>query len=399
VILLKKKNIKDLRLVILVSLLILSLSATTHFLRTNNSLETNINLINGEKNNLQEKINNIKSELDKVKNEDQLKRNEKLQEEIKNINKTYTDSLAAYESIQDLSASKTKTDSLNEKFAQILKLLSEKNYASAQGQLTDLSKEIAVEKSKLSASLAAPASQTQNIPVDNTPPLSGYKRQTVKTDSGNFTVDIISADLNSTRVIVDTASDSNCSNDCPALPLASYISRNNAFAGINGSFFCPSTYPSCAGKTNSFDTLLMNKNKTYFNSDNNVYSTVPLVVFKDNWARFMGRSLEWGRDTSIDAAIANHPLLVSNGNSNFSGNGDPKLDSKGPRSFIGATENMVYIGFVHNATSAQAAKTLVALGIKDALGLDQGGSSALWYSGYKLGPGRNIPNAILFVKK
>jgi len=29
--------------------------------------------------------------------------------------------------------------------------------------------------------------------------------------------------------------------------------------------FCPSTYPQCAGKTNSFDTLLMNKNKVYFN--------------------------------------------------------------------------------------------------------------------------------------
>jgi hypothetical protein len=51
------------------------------------------------------------------------------------------------------------------------------------------------------------------------------------------------------------------------------------YAGINGVFFCPSTYPSCAGKTNSFDTLLMNKNKTYFNGTNNIYSTVPAVLF------------------------------------------------------------------------------------------------------------------------
>ncbi|PIV01360.1 hypothetical protein COS55_02195 [Candidatus Shapirobacteria bacterium CG03_land_8_20_14_0_80_40_19] len=29
--------------------------------------------------------------------------------------------------------------------------------------------------------------------------------------------------------------------------------------------FCPSTYPQCADKKNLFDTLLMNKNKVYFN--------------------------------------------------------------------------------------------------------------------------------------
>lgn len=37
--------------------------------------------------------------------------------------------------------------------------------------------------------------------------------------------------------------------------------------------------------------------------------------------------------------------------------------------------------------------------MRDALNLDEGGSTALWYGGYKTGPGRNIPNALLFVKR
>ncbi len=143
----------------------------------------------------------------------------------------------------------------------------------------------------------------------------------------------------------------------------------------------------------------MNKNKTYFNSDNNVYSSVPVAAFGSGWARFMGRSSDWGRDTGVDGVIANQPLLVSGGNIAFGGDGDPKKGSKGSRSFIGANGSIIYIGVVHNATVAEVAHVLKTLGLQDALNLDSGGSTALWNGGYKVGPGRNIPNAILFVKK
>src|SRR6185437_9948146 len=119
---------------------------------------------------------------------------------------------------------------------------------------------------------------------------------TVTTDTGTFVVSMIAADLNSTRVIVDTASDGDCSNNCPTLPLATYAQRSGAFAAINGTFFCPVDYPSCAGKTGSFDTLLMNKNKVYFNSANNVYSNVPLVYFTGNTMGVRTASSQWGRD-------------------------------------------------------------------------------------------------------
>ena len=47
----------------------------------------------------------------------------------------------------------------------------------------------------------------------------------------------------------------------------------------------------------------------------------------------------------------------------------------------------------------ESAKVLKALSIDQALNLDEGGSTALWSGGYKADPGRNIPNAVLFVKR
>lgn len=236
--------------------------------------------------------------------------------------------------------------------------------------------------------------------ISNTPPNAGYSYQNVSVEGATYGVSIIAADLNSTKIIVDTASDSDCSNNCPTLPLADYISRNGAFAGINGSFFCPSEYPGCSGKSNSFDTLLMNKNKYYFNSDNNIYSTIPAVIFRPGSARFVSRSLEWGRDTSVDAVLANYPLLVSGGNIAFSeAANEPKFGQKGPRGFVSDKGGAVYIGVIFNATMGESAKVLKAMAMDNALNLDEGGSTALWYGGYKIGPGRNIPNALLFISR
>ena len=97
--------------------------------------------------------------------------------------------------------------------------------------------------------------------------------------------------------------------------------------------------------------------------------------------------------------IANQPLIVSGGNAVFGGDGDPKKGRKGTRSFVGNKGNTVYIGVVHNVTVAEMGLVLKTLGLENALNLDSGGSTALWYNGYKAGPGRAIPNAILFVRK
>jgi len=236
--------------------------------------------------------------------------------------------------------------------------------------------------------------------VSNTPPRNGFSRQTVKTSEGiTSLVDLVAGDLSSTRVVVDTASTGTCITNCPVLSLGDYVKRSGAYAGINGSYFCPTSYPTCAGKTNSFDTLLMNKNKTYFNSDNNIYSTVPAVIFMNGSVRFVERSSDWGRDTGVDGVIANQPLLVYNHQVRFGGDGDPKKGGKGSRSFVGNIGNTVYIGVARNVTVAEAARVLAALGFDNAINLDSGGSTALWFGGYKIGPGRAIPNAILFQRK
>jgi exopolysaccharide biosynthesis protein len=235
--------------------------------------------------------------------------------------------------------------------------------------------------------------------LGQTTPTNGYIKMTVSSEGKNFTVAVVAADLNTTRVIVDTASEGDCRDNCPVLPLATYAKRSGAYAGINGSYFCPATYPTCVGKKNAFDTLLMNKAKRYFNSDNNVYSQVPAVIFSGNSARFVNASQEWGRDTGVDAVIANYPLLTFNNSVRVAGTNDPKHTARGPRGFVGATGSTAYIGVVYNATVTEAAKVLLVMGIHNSMNLDSGGSTALWYGGYKAGPGRSVPNAILFVKR
>lgn len=348
----------------------------------------------------QKQLMQVRKELAELKNQDQYKRNEALHAQIKSIESSYKDAVKAYETIQDLKAQKQKTETYEKELTKIISLLAQSNYTSASASLITLNKQITTDQEKIqAANTPKVTAQTANAPASNTPPDSGYAVQKVTSDIGDFTVAIISAELSSTRVIIDTASDTDCRDNCPVLPLSTYVARSGAFAGINGSYFCPASYPSCAGKTNSFDTLLMNKNKVYFNSNNNVYSNVPVAVFGNGFARFIGASSGWGRDTSVDGVIANQPLLLSGRNIAFNGDGDPKKGSKGSRSFVGAKGSKVYIGVVYNATVAEAAHALKALGLDDALNLDSGGSIALWFGGYKAGPGRDIPNAVLFVHK
>lgn len=342
------------------------------------------------------KLTKVKKEYNALKNVDQKIRNDTLEAEIKNIQKNYGTAVKVYENLLKLRDQNVKIPELEQQLAKVLALLSERNYSSASAELVTLQTGIDKKSTEIASSFVIPA----NVPANNTPPGAGYSRQTVNSEVGTFLVDIIAADLNSTRVIVDTASDGTCTNDCPVDALGNYAARSGAFAAINGPYFCPAGYPSCEGKVNSFDTLLMNKNHTYFNSENNVYSTVPAVIFSGNSARFVGQSLEWGRDTGVDSVIAAQPMLVSGGNVAYGGDDEVKRAGKGTRSFIGASGSTAYMGVVYNANVAEVARVLKAMGIQSALNLDSGGSTALWSGGrYLVGPGRNTPFGILFVNK
>ncbi|HSW88371.1 MAG TPA: phosphodiester glycosidase family protein [Candidatus Saccharimonadales bacterium] len=408
----KKVQVHRLRteLLIKVLLLLVTLSLFSFFFYylhyvsvTNTAMkqqQTQFGSLQNKHTKLQKDYTQVQKQLQDLQNQDQVKINKQNLEVIKHIETTYKEVVSNYENLLDLKVNVKNTKTMDDLFTTSMSQLSEKNYASAEATLSQLAKTIQDEQAKLAAANApATGPSTQNVPVNNTAPSGGYSRQSVSTDKGTFVVDIISGDMGSTRIIVDTASDSDCRDNCPVLSLGDYVARNGAYAGINGSYFCPASYPSCAGKTNSFDLLVMNKNKHYFNSDNNVYSSNPAVIFGNGYIRFVGSASGWGRDTSVDGVLSNYPLLVSGNSVTYSDSPDPKFNSKGPRDFVANKGNTAYIGSVYNATMGESALVLKTLGMDNAMNLDEGGSTALWYGGYKAGPGRAIPNAILFIRK
>ncbi len=310
------------------------------------------------------------------------------------LTKQFKDSIGTYEKIVDLQKSGAKTQPLEVLWAEVMADIANNNTSSASADLNKL--QTAVSQTETALVSTPPPTQ---LPVSNSPPGSGFSQQVVTIDSGSFVVSIVSADLKTSKLIVDTASEHDCGNNCPVNSLDFYARRSGAFAGVNGPYFCPDTYPTCADKKNSFDTLLMNKNKVYFNSDNNVYSTNPVAIFSTS-SRFEEKGQAWGRDTSVDSVIMGRPLLVFNNSVWFNGNSDSKETSKGNRAFVGATDGTVYIGIVHSATVAQVAQVLAKLGIRNAINLDSGGSAAMWVNGkYIIGPGRNLPFGVLLVKR
>lgn len=358
-----------------------------------NRLNTQLSMENGG---LSQKLEETMSRLTFLENEDQKVRNDQLEAGLKDLQKANSEAVLQYERMLGVQEDGAKIDAVGEKWAKILFQLGKNDYASASALLVEVKKDITDIEKKLAEEAAL---KIPNVAVNNQAPAAGFQQQKVETSAGTFAVSLVAGDMGSTKVIVDTASGSDCKNDCPVLALGDYVARNGAFAGINGSYFCPASYPSCADKKNSFDLLVMNKDKVYFNSENNVYSSNPAVIFQGGSMRFVSAASQWGRDTGIDSMLSNYPLLVSGGEVRFGGDGDPKKGSKGSRSFVANKGNTAYIGVVHGATVAEAAIALKTLGMENALNLDSGGSTALWAGGYKVGPGRAIPNAILFVRK
>lgn len=372
------------------------LAATSYVLHTNNYIKQITSNFRKEQEESGKKTKILEGEIGRLNNEDQRKTNREIVSKMNALKNIFEKALANYRDVLEIEEIGGKTEPLVASFAGVLQAISKEDLTLATTASARLSLEIEKESNRLKTlSVAIP----KNVIEKQEAPTTGYGKQKVKVGENYFVVEVVAADLNSNKVIVDTASDSTCTKDCPTLPLATYVSRSGAFAGINGTYFCPETYPDCADKKNSFDVLLMNKSKTYFNSDNNVYSSVPAAIFSGNSARFVRESRSWGRDTNVDSVIANRPLLVLDGNVTVSTTDQNKENLRGNRGFLGSKDNTAYIGVVRGASVGEAALTLKEMGIKNAINLDSGGSSALWFGGYKVGPGRNIPNAVLFVKK
>lgn len=104
---------------------------------------------------------------------------------------------------------------------------------------------------------------------------------------------------------------------------------------------------------------------------------------------------------SSKAGIINYPGLVSGGNVQIDDNQSGLSDKQkmvGTKVGIGTRgPNNVMVVVAYSVNMQQFAHVFKALGATGALNLDTGGSTALYYnSRYVAGPGRSLPNAIIF---
>ncbi len=249
-----------------------------------------------------------------------------------------------------------------------------------------------------------PTAKPTTVPVSTSTSNSKYEQKTVSTSRGTFTVNMITLEMGSgkARLITDTAADGDCSDNCPTLSLQNYVSRNGGFAGINGTYFCPADYADCAGKTGTFYWKIYNTRlQKVINEHNGLGEDDPAIVFTTagtprffkHWKDFVSSGI------SVTAGINSRPILVSGHNNVLNDNDlDTKQrTTKGNRGALGVNENTFYAVVAKFATVPDLAEIMVSLGAESAMNIDGGGSSALYYKGsYKVGPGRSLPNAVIF---
>lgn len=243
---------------------------------------------------------------------------------------------------------------------------------------------------------------------------SSWERKTVTTDVGAFAIQVVRVNLNNPKLRVRTLTGS--SQDCYQVPcvtrsLESYVHQVNAFAGINGSYFCPGDYSSCAGQAGSFYWLWYNTMSNVFsNSYQNQFNQGPVIAFDTNNQYYYYKvARDWpGKDAFqsqnnavLRAAFSNGPGLMFEGQLVVSNDqlDDKQRTVKSNRSGIGFKDDDAYLVVASGATVLDLGYIMKALGMEHAANLDGGGSSALYYDGqYRVGPGRNMPNALVFTE-
>ena len=121
-----------------------------------------------------------------------------------------------------------------------------------------------------------------------------------------------------------------------------------------------------------------------------------MMAFSGSSARFCADSSGCDRG-GISAGIVNYPALINNGHIVVNPDSLPDVlkNNRGFRGAIGVSGNKLYLMVVRGATVPHVAYVMKALGIQNGMNLDGGGSSALYYNGYKVGPGRSLPNAVV----
>jgi exopolysaccharide biosynthesis protein len=233
-----------------------------------------------------------------------------------------------------------------------------------------------------------------------------YELKTVTTSVGSFSAHVLTADIGAgkARMLTDTASDSDCTDNCPTLSLSSYVGRNGGIAGINGTYFCPADYSACAGKVNTFFYRIYNSrlHKLINQFVDDGQADPVLVIKSDGSPKYYAHWTDYAASgTSVTAAINSGPALVQGGQGilNVSKLDDKQRYTKSNRGALGLKGSTLYAVIGKSATVVDMEYIMAALGVDSAMGLDGGGSSALYYKGgYKVGPGRSLPNAVVIAE-
>ncbi len=242
-----------------------------------------------------------------------------------------------------------------------------------------------------------------------------FQSYRLTTDRGQFDVLVLTLNRAKYRPETRVAQDADCADSCPAKPLADYAAAAGAAAGIHGSYFCPPDYADCAAKINSYLWPVFDSATGVMVNENNLkYHERPIVVVDSVGAPHLYRNAktdfgwtlatyESATGSKVAAALGNYPALLQNGQNVVES--EPTLDTnqrtaRTNRGAWGWNGTDWIVAIAKQATVVDLAAVMQALGATDALNLDGGGSAALWYGGaYKIGPGRQLPNAVVFVPR
>jgi hypothetical protein len=239
------------------------------------------------------------------------------------------------------------------------------------------------------------------------PPGSGvtheYQSYTITTPEGIFPVRVITLQKAAFEMITDTAELADCARDCDALPLKTYVEENGGTIGIHGTYFCPPDYADCAEKINSFLPPVLNSaTGTLINGDTLQFHNRPIVAYeKDGQYRYYESGSHLTNLPELQAALGNWPALLQDGVSVIDSQPmESGFLAKGTRGGIGWNNDNIFLVVASNATMKNFASIFTSLGATTAMNLDGGGSVAMYADGaYKVGPGRLLPNAIVFKEK
>jgi hypothetical protein len=254
-------------------------------------------------------------------------------------------------------------------------------------------------QSPIATSSAKPKEASSSANPSPSPALSseaGPAGDNIHTSRGDFIIQVVTLPISATMV-TDTANDSDCPKDCATFALAEFVTKNGGVAGITGTFNCPPDYEDCKDKKDSFDFSVYNSRLKKWINEANLSWNDRSMIYQD------GGGYHYQQDAknfsgSVNAGIVNFPGILNNGQVTVNPNGLPeKQRSKGTKTGIGYGKDNIYLVVAYNADMEDFAEIFKTLGALNALNMDGGGGTALYHNGgYKAGPGRNLPNAIIF---